>query len=64
MIESGFSPKWSPKLTTVYWLFDGRRTVSEVLHRVIGEFGGEPGPTLAYIEFLDRHGYLESVRYR
>jgi hypothetical protein len=59
-IQEGFTPRWSPALTRFYWLFDGRRTVREVIARSSRPGAQEEDRLRRYLALLIEFGYLKA----
>jgi hypothetical protein len=62
-IQEGFVPRWSLSLTRFYWLFDGRRTLGEVIAH--SSRPGLPEDALRrYLALLLEFGYLRPAKER
>jgi hypothetical protein len=58
-IQEGFTPRWSPPLTRFYWLFDGRRTLGEVMAGSLRPGSPEENRLRRYLALLLEFGYLK-----
>lgn len=63
-IREGFAPRWSSALTRFYWLFDGRRTLGEVIAHSSRPGSPEEDRLRRYLALLLEFGYLRPVAER